>query len=273
MIYSDFEEKAMSGLPKFSIDLNEKFSALAHAPAIEAVIHWQAPASKTLDFEKLREELTQRLPDYPICDPQFGLEFSATASPDGAAEVSQRTQWDGFTLQDAQNRHVAQFTRSGVAFSRLEPYEDWQAFQSEAMRFWTIFLALAEPTEIQRLGIRYINRIALNDGEQPSLYLNTVPPAPPGIELPTEAFFHQDMYKVPNYPYHINWVRTIQPKGADLTDGQALIVDIDVSTTDLLELDKPILTQRLHEMRWLKNKFFFSCTTETALQRFGAYTS
>jgi uncharacterized protein (TIGR04255 family) len=270
MIDSDFEENIMSPLPKFSIDLNQEFPVLAHAPSIEAVIHWQAPARKTLDFEKLREDLAQQLPDYPICEPQFGLEFNAIAFPDGGAEVSQQTQWDGFTLQDAHNRHVAQFTRSGVVFSRLEPYEEWQAFQSEAMRFWTIFVALAEPMEIQRLGIRYINRIPLDNGEQPSFYLNTVPPAPPGIELPIESFFHQDMYKVPNYPYHINWVRTIQPKGADLTDGQALIVDIDVSTTDLIELDQSILTQRLSEMRWLKNKFFFSCMTETALQRFGA---
>jgi uncharacterized protein (TIGR04255 family) len=270
MIHSDFEENAMSGLPKFSIDLNQEFPVLDHAPSIEAVIHWQAPASKTLEPEKLKEELTQRLPDYPICEPQLDLEFLASTSLDGGPEVSHRTQWNGFRLQDAQNRHVAQFTPHGVIFSRLEPYEKWQAFQAEAMRFWSIFLEIAKPLAIERLGVRYINRIPLGNGEQPSLYLKTVPPAPPGIELFTEAFFHQDRYQVPNYPYQINWVRTIQPQGVDPADGQALIVDIDVSITDLIELNQSTLIQQLLEMRWLKNKVFFSCITETALQRFGA---
>jgi uncharacterized protein (TIGR04255 family) len=260
----------MSPLPKFSIDLDEEFPTLDQAPSIEAVIHWQADASKTLEPASLGEELTKRIPDYPIFQTQQGLEISATGSSDGTSEVIQRTQWNGFRLQDAQNRHVVQFTKTGVVFSRLEPYEKWESFQAEAMRFWHIFLELAEPTLIQRLGVRYINRIPLHNGEQPSLYLNTVPSAPPGLDLPVESFFHQDAYRVPGYPYHINWTRTIQQKGVDLADGRALIVDIDVFTTELLQLDQETLTQRLSEMRWLKNKVFFSCMTKAALERFGA---
>ncbi|MBW4661837.1 MAG: TIGR04255 family protein [Drouetiella hepatica Uher 2000/2452] len=260
----------MSPLPKFSLNLNEEFPRLKAAPSIEAVIHWQAHAGKKLESEALKAELTQRLPDYPILQPQQDVQIGAVGAPDGSSEVFQRIQWSGFRLQDEQNRHVAQFTLNGVAFSRLEPYEEWISFQTEAFRFWHIFLELAEPTVIQRLGVRYINRIPLDNGEQPSLYLNTVPPAPSGLELPTESFFHQDTYRVPGYPYHINWVRTIQPEGTDPANGRALIVDIDVFTTELLQLDQDTLIQQLKEMRWLKNKVFFSCITDTALARFGA---
>jgi uncharacterized protein (TIGR04255 family) len=260
----------MSPLPKFSIDLSEEFPALAHAPSIEAAIHWQAPASRTLNPETLREELAKRLPDYPIFQAQHGLEVSATGLPDGSTEIFQRTQWSGFRLQDAQSHHVAQFTTTGVVFSRLQPYEEWTSFQSEAIRFWDIFLELAQPTTLNRLGVRYINSIPLSNGEQPSVYLKTAPSLPPGIALSSESFFHQDMYRVPGYPYYVNWVRTIQVQGSDPLDGRALIVDIDVFTTDLLELNQGTLKQRLREMRWLKNKVFFSCITETALERFGA---
>lgn len=260
----------MSPLPKFSIDLNEEFPSLKFAPSIEAVIHWQARASKVLDPSIVKDELVQRLPDYPELQTQYAIEIAATGSTDGTSELLQRSQWNGFRLQDNHNHHVAQFTPTGVIFSRLQPYEKWETFQSEAMRFWHIFLELAEPTIIQRLGVRYINRIPMDNGEQPSLYLRTVPLPPPGVELPTESFFHQDTYNVPGYPYHINWVRTIQPRQSTEADGQALIVDIDVFTTELLELDQVTLTQRLHEMRWLKNKVFFSCITETALKQFGA---
>jgi uncharacterized protein (TIGR04255 family) len=260
----------MSPLLKFSIDLNEEFPTLKAAPSIEAVIHWQAHAGKKLEPETLKAELIRRLPDYPLCQPQHGVEIAATGAPDGSSEVFHRTQWNGFRLQDEQNHYVAQFTPTGVVFSRLEPYEEWAGFQAEALRFWHIFLELAEPTVIQRLGVRYINRIPLADGEQPSRYLNTVPTAPPGLELTAESFFHQDTYPVPGYPYSINWVRTIQPAGADPADGRALIVDIDIFTQELLQLDKETLAQKLREMRWLKNKVFFSCITQHALEKFGA---
>lgn len=261
----------MSPLPQFSLDLTQEFPTLKVAPSIEAVIHWQAHAGKKLEQEALKAALAQRLPDYPILQAQQDVQIGAAiGASDGSPEFFQQMQWSGFRLQDEQNRHVAQFTLNGVVFSRLEPYEEWASFQAEALRFWHIFLELAEPTIIQRLGVRYINRIPLGTGEQPSRYLSTVPAPPPGLALATESFFHQDTYPVPGYPYSINWVRTIQPAGADPADGRALIVDIDVFTHELLQLDQDTLTQRLQEMRWLKNKVFFSCITSHALERFGA---
>jgi uncharacterized protein (TIGR04255 family) len=259
----------MSPPSRFTIDLNEEFPSLEHAPSIEAVIHWQAHADQPLDQTTLKNELAKRLPDYPICQPQHNIAIEASGTLDGSSEVIHRTQWNGFRLQDISNRHVAQFTPVGLVFSRLEPYEKWETFQTEAMRFWDIFLELAAPTAIQRLGVRYINRIALENGEKPSTYLNTVPPSLPGIELPTESFFYQDTYRVPDHPYYINWVRTIQPQQPYSTDGQALIVDIDVFMTEFIALDRESLIQRLYEMRWIKNKIFFSCFTPTALERFG----
>ncbi|NJL98058.1 MAG: TIGR04255 family protein [Synechococcaceae cyanobacterium SM2_3_2] len=264
----------MSPLPNFIIDLEEQFPTLQAAPSIEAVIHWQADSGKKLEPEALKAELTKRLPDYPLLQTQQDVENEATGAPDGSPEIFHRTQWSGFRLQDGQNHHVAAFTLNGVAFSRLQPYEEWAIFQNEALRFWRIYMELAEPTVIQRLGVRYINRIPLEASEQPSKYLSTVPASPPGLDLTTEFFFHQDTYPVPGYPYSINWVRTIQLAGADPTNGQALIVDIDVVTSNILlqlgQVDQETLSQRLQEMRWLKNKVFFSCMTSYALERFGA---
>lgn len=254
----------------FKIDLKEEFPILSRAPSIEAVIHWQAHAGRHLDQETLRAQLTQRVPDYPICQPQHGIEIAASGGPDGTSEVVHRTQWNGFRLQDDHKHHVAQFTPTGVIFSRLEPYEAWDSFQTEAMRFWDIFLELAEPAMIQRLGVRYINRIPLGASENPSTYLHNVQPPLEGLEFPTESFFYQDTYQVPGYPYRINWVRTIQPQQSAQINGRALIVDIDVfTTTELFSLDRETLIKQLYEIRWLKNKVFFSCITETALKQFG----
>ncbi len=258
----------ISLLPKFSINLDESFPTLEAAPSIEAVIHWQANASKTLEPETVKAELVKRFPSYESYQSQQDIEIGATGSHDGISEVFHRSQWHGFRLENEQNHYVAQFTRAGVVFSRLSPYEGWISFQAEAFRFWDIFLELAAPTTIERLGVRYINRIPLETGESPSTYLITVPCPPPDLALAPDSFFHQDTYPVPGYPYTINWVRTIQA-GDEPNDGQALIVDIDVFTHGLLQLDHDTLAKQLQEMRWLKNKTFFSSITPHALERFG----
>lgn len=260
----------MSPLPKFSIDLTEEFPTLKAAPSIEAVIHWVAHASKELEPETLRAELAKRLPDYPILQTQHDMEISATGASDGSSEIFHKTQWNGFRLQDQDSHHVVQFTPNGVVFSRLEPYEKWEIFTAEALRIWQMFVELAEPKVIERLGVRHINRILLGKDEQPSIYLKMEPYSLPGLNISPENFFYKDTYQVPGYPYSIHWVRTIQPQQSAPLDEQALIVDIDVFTIQLLQLDQDTLTQRLREMRWLKNKLFFSSITDTAIECFGA---
>lgn len=256
-------------MSKISIDLNEKFPTLKAAPSIEAVIHWVAPAGKKLEPEALGAVLTQRLPDYPNPQIQQDIQMGAMGAPDGSPEFFQHMQWSGFRLQDEQNHHVVQFMPTGVVFSRLEPYEKWEVFTAEALRIWQLFVELAQPTIIERLGVRHINRIPLEDGEQPSTYLNIEPYSLPGLNTSPYNFFYKDTYEIPGYPYSVHWVRTIQPQQSAPLNQQALIVDIDVFTTQLLQLDQDTLTKRLQEMRWIKNKIFFSSITDTALERFG----
>lgn len=260
----------MSPPPIFNVDLNEKFPSLERSPSIEAVIHWQANANKVLDPATLTQELAQRLPEYPICEPQHGIEIAFDTERN--TELAPRIQWRGLRMQDKNKNHIAQFTPQGVIFSRLQPYEKWQSFQTEAMKFWDIFIDLAAPSSIQRLGVRYINRIPLENGENPSTYLKTLPSSSPEVELPIASFFYQDTYQVPGYPYQVNWVRTIQSQHQTPVEGQgqSLIIDIDVFTIlEFTALDRESLIKRLDEMRWIKNKIFFSCITQTALEQFG----
>jgi uncharacterized protein (TIGR04255 family) len=254
---------------KIIIDLTEEFPTLKAAPSIEAVIHWQAPASKKLEQEVLQTTLTERLPEYANVQARQNIQVGMEAA-NGSPEFFQPIQWNSFRLEDEQNHHVVQFMPSGVVFSRLEPYETWEVFMAEALRIWHLFVELAEPQNIDRLGVRYINRIPMQRGEQPSTYLKMEPYKLSGINIAPENFFYKEAYKVPDYPYQVQWVRTIQPQQEASSDCESLIFDIDVFTTTLLQLDQGTLTQRLQEMRWLKNKIFFSSITETALEQFGS---
>ena len=72
---------------------------------------------------------------------------------------------------------------------------------------------------------------------------------------------------VPGYPYGINTVRMIEPL-QDLRSGVAILLDIDVFTSQPFELRDNAFEVYLAEMRYLKNKVFFGSVTDKALLSF-----
>lgn len=254
----------MSLAREFTIDFNESFPHLDHAPIVEAVIHWRARAEKTLEPEKLLQELKDRLPEYPITRSQQKVQLETQISPSGSSQA-QRATWLGFRFESENRRHIAQFTRDGFVFSRVTPYVDWEHFEDEAKRLWKIHVEHTEPLEIERLGVRFINRLVPVELDRLDEIL-TLPPRPPdSLPLPIGEFLHRSQFAVPGSPYRINVIQTNQPPAPPETDAVGLILDIDVFTTTTTlpeEVDK-----RLKEMRWLKNKAFYSLLTPETVKR------
>jgi uncharacterized protein (TIGR04255 family) len=239
---------------------------LAAAPIAEAAIQWRARAGKWPDSE-LRQRLIERLPGYPECRPQHQFEMEGHAGAD-ASWTQIRDTWHGFRLISENKLHVVQFTRDGIVFSRLTPYDTWDTFVEEGWRLWRFFAELAEPSEVQRLGTRFINRIALRQADDVRQYLTSPPECLEAIGLPTIGFLYQSRHAVPGHPYDVNVVRTIQLPGPQQNEQFGLIVDIDVGTTDALPCDDAVLHQHLRTMHWLKNKVFFNLLLPEAIERF-----
>ncbi len=74
------------------------------------------------------------MPEYPTIQAQHGIEVNIENAHDDMSKLSQRMQWNGFRLEDAPANHVAQFTDTGIAFSRVKSYESWENFKTEALR-------------------------------------------------------------------------------------------------------------------------------------------
>jgi uncharacterized protein (TIGR04255 family) len=253
----------------FKIDLSESFEHLPNAPIVEAVIHWRARAEKKLEPDALLEQLKHRLPEYPNHQRQQEIGLGAEIGPEGAS-LQQRHTWHGYRFESADKLYVAQFTRNGFVFSRLEPYEDWEKFEAEGKRLWCIHRELAEPSEVQRLGVRFINLITpVQPGELSNL-LNVPPRCPDGLGLPLKGFMHQSLSEIPGHPYHLNAIQTIQPPSPPDRESFGLILDLDVFTTKPIPFDE--IDSRLLQMQWIKNKAFFSFLKKPALERFRSPT-
>lgn len=237
----------------FKIDLSEQFPRLPRAPIVESVIQWQAKPTRAIEEKQLQEELEARFPDFVI-RPQHRVEASIQVSTEGTQTHQQRI-WEGYRLTSDDQKFVCQFKRDTVAFSRLAPYEGWEAFETAARTFWRAFQEIASPVAVARIGVRFISQVPLRVAEQVAEYVGQNPEPLERIELASESFFYQNSILIPGHPYRLNLVRTIQDSNAAM-NRKSLVVDIDVTTTDETSLEE--VEHRLQEMRFIKNKIFFS---------------
>jgi len=254
---------------KLIINLDEEFPHLSHAPIIEAVIDIRALAVEGFEEQAVRDFLQPRLDGYKYLDSQKTVQYGIASVEKPLRPVFKDLGLKGLRFQSQDKKYIAQFNRDGFVCSRLEPYPDWNSFSGEGLRLWTLFMEMAQPKEINRVGLRFISRIEIPSSRfEFDDYISPAPEPPRNLSLPFHGFMHHDTLAVPGHPYAINLIRTIQPPQPEARIGVSLILDIDVFTTHGLEIETPELKRILEEMRWLKNKSFFGSVTEKALEGF-----
>jgi uncharacterized protein (TIGR04255 family) len=252
----------------FKIDPRQTFPHLDRAPIIEAVIEIRTRAQSPWEESKVTQRLKAALPEYPTVHSMDAVQqeivFGAQVPPQGLVH---ELGWNGLRLQSADKLHVAQFNRGGFVFSRLRPYETWEQLEKEATRLWQLHVQVASPSEIQRLGVRFINRIQMPAQETRfEEYIDPSPETPRDLDLPFLNFLYRETLIVPGHNYGINLTRTLQIPQNRIVEGIAIILDIDVFTMQPFPVDDADLQRRLTEMRWLKNKSFFGTITAKALE-------
>lgn len=250
------------------IDPTETFPLLGRAPIVEAVVEIRARAGADWDESVVSERLKIKLPEYPVVESHRRVRHEFRMAPGQSAEQALHDLgWRGLRFESEDRRHVAQFTRDGFLFSRLTPYESWDRFHSEALRLWQLHSEQAQPTEVQRLGLRFVNRITIL-AEQFRLedYLESPPKTPRDLDIPLVDFLDRRVMNVPGYRYNATLIQTVQRRLEEEAIGAGLIVDIDVFTTEPFSIGRDAIEKRLAEMRWLKNKVFFGSITQKTLE-------
>jgi uncharacterized protein (TIGR04255 family) len=251
----------------FKIDLNESFPRLARAPIVEAVIHWQARAQNSLEREALLDRLAARLPHYTSREPLQQFELMAMVTDKEDEPVVQHTRgWQGFRLKSDDGTHVVVFKADGLVFSRTQGYDHWEPFVKSAKDAWRAFVEIAAPVDIQRLGVRFINHIATATPENLREYLRDPPTCP--SNLPLKEFVYESTFMVPGYPFGVRVIKVMQPSMPELQQSTGLFIDLGVYSANAISNEGPELDQALTQMRWLKNKVFFTLLTDRAIKSF-----
>ncbi len=257
-------------MTKTIIDVGEKFPALPHAPSVEAIIDIRATPTDIPNEESLKNFVQEKFRNYQYRDSSRAIRYQATVSTNQPpTHTIQDMGWRGVHFQSEDQKYIAQFNRDGFTLNRLEPYQSWDQFQTEAMRLWNGYAEFVKPTQIHRVGLRYVNRIQMPAGELHfEDYIEVAPSTPKGLDLPVSGFMHQDTVVVAEHPYAVNIIKTVQPPNPLTGPGYGLILDIDVITTQPFDSDDTRLKNHLDEMRWLKNKVFFGTIKQKSLEMF-----
>lgn len=247
------------------IDLSEPSPrCFSRAPIVEAVIDLRAKPTVNWEPDSLKAQLKELLPDYPHVQTKrtYQSEFKAAEGKPPEQKLIDLG-WSGLMLKSQDRLQVLQFQKEGFAFSRLPPYQDWASFSTEALRLWDVYVKTMKPEAIQRIGVRFIDRMLFPaDGFKLKNYIVESQQPLESVGLISCGFLYRDTLAVPETGYNVTLIRTIQPpEGTPPT--LPVILDVDVFTTSPSELDGALVRHKLQEIRWLKNKIFFSSITET----------
>lgn len=247
-----------------AIQRDEQFPHLSKAPIVEAIVELRTRAGAEW-AESIIPSVKAALPEYPTAN---SLHTSAIhiavgpGQPSGTPPPTPQTGWLGVHLRTEDTLRLARLERDAFGFSQLAPYANWTTFETEALRLWEIHRKLANPSEVQRIGLRFINRIEVPIGTDDLAAVLTSPPKPvAGLALPIAGFIHSETLLVPGHDYVVQLNKTIQPP-TEHGCAYAVIIDIDVSSPGG---EKP-LAEIFADMRWLKNKVFFSSITPHTLE-------
>ena len=253
----------------FRLNPHEPFPRLTRPPIVEAVIHWQARAVQPFSDQTLSASLAPHFPDRSPPESIHQVELTAhfsQAPEDASSQVSHKRRWQGVRVRLLGGREVAQFTRDGLVFSRVRDYENWEPFLEDARRAWLVYREIAQPLEIERLGVRFINHISEATAQSIQDYLREPPTCPSG--LPLKEFVYQSTFDVPGHPFQARVIKVIQPSMPGLATSSGLFLDIDVFTTGALPVEGAEVDDALSRLRCLKNKVFFDLITEAAVSAF-----
>lgn len=233
-----------------------------HAPITEAVIDLRVDLPEDIDLEALAS-IEHSLTGYPDKRERFEIAAQIEAGRAVAARAEQRR--IGYDFVDDSKLHVFQARLNGFTFSRLLPYNNWEEFSGEARRLWDSYLAVAKPTRVTRIAVRYINRLELPlPFEDFHEFLNFTPEVPEGLPQGLSQYFLHLELPDDQTGGMIVLNQTILPSdsGVETQSILPVLLDIDVFRTVSSRAEDSAVWSTLEQLRLRKNAVFLACITD-----------
>ena len=229
------------------------------APITEAVIDLQVEFLYEMTLSILTDLKRSIKSDYPVCDEIVAVEGEIEAGSSVAARASQTL--IGYRFSSGDRKQILQARLDGFTFSRLAPYDKWETFRDEARRLWELYRAVANPKSVNRVAVRYINRLnlplPLSDFKD---YLRTVPEVSPDLPQGLSDYFMQ--LQIPQEDLDGMLLLNeaiISPLGDNVI---SVLLDINLFCNGNFPSEEDMHWNLLEKFRVRKNEVFEACITD-----------
>lgn len=241
-------------------------------PVTEAVFDILCDLPKDFDykiFESLHEKIKK---DFPI--KELTVEYKSSIQMRAGSEQPTTETYggpNGFFLKTSDNNKIIQLRTNGFSFNKLKPYSNWDDFSGEAFRLWEEYVSITNPIKINRMGLRYINRIDIPlPLENLNQYIKTYPEIAADVPQEMIEFFMRLVIPDPISSSIGIITQTIDYAIANKNPQiLPLIFDIDVfRVAELKPDDKKSILEIFNTLRNFKNVIFHNSITKKTVKLF-----
>lgn len=232
-------------------------------PIVEAVLDIQVEEEGGVEVSTLEHLKSGSGWDFPVSEPMFQatVEFGAVANAKSVARQA------GWSFSDESRRVVVQSRLNGFAYCRLSPYEDWKSFRNDAEVVWKKYRQLRALAKIQRVAVRYINRIDLQISRlELQDYFRIYPEVPLMPSQTMADFFLRVVLEEPEILSTAIVHQACTPPAKP--DVISIVLDVDLFRVREVPQDETGLWGLLDKMRTVKDRLFEACITEKTRELF-----
>lgn len=239
-------------------------TALLSPPITEALVDLRAVPTRRLDPRAVRSAIGDRYPAMKeTWNVEAGLRLEKGKDP---VPFGLDKGLDGYYCTSTDGREIVQFRVNGFTYNRLRPYTNGDAVIAEALRVWKAYVDIAEPADVTRIALRYINHLTFPAGDSLATFLRDAAPAvPEGASGEVDSFLNRVQSRDGSNGCTV--IRTIAstPRPPDAKEW-GVIIDIDAFKIEHLATDAAVLVPVLGDLRALKNDVFFGSITPATVE-------
>ncbi|HXA15707.1 MAG TPA: TIGR04255 family protein [Thermoanaerobaculia bacterium] len=253
----------------------EERVALARSPIVEAVVDIDCDLPPDIVFADLESRAKARFADqYPGFGRRLRQPSSELLAGSSRPKLNVREATDAF--QFLGEHQLVQVRRGGFSFNRLAPYLSLDEYLPEIKRTWQIFVELAEPVTIRRIGLRYINRIFLPAGEgivdlSDYLYLGSKLPEEVSLKFTAVLNEYSAIEDATGHEVKVRMVINEQEKEIWRREEQPLPVIFDIAGSHRGSADPQVwenIEATIRALGYTAYAIFWSSLTERCLNLF-----
>ena len=236
------------------------------APITEAVVEFRSP--KPIDvskYPKAIKKLKKHYSDYTARPTQaYEFKIEQNSKPE-ARKIGSQLQHRFFSKDMRQQLRINDIA---LLFSQLAPYEGWELFNQRIIRDWEAWKSVVGFRPINRIGMRYINRIDLPKTGDIVRYEDYVTVYPTLPSLLDPSIFHSVNVRVTlddiDSILNLNSAMVESP----LPNHLAIVIDLDIIRVFQSPPSDEESYAFVNKARRKKNDIFESCITDKARELF-----